>query len=261
MEVFVHETGNPLANLDYLVACGETGEALAVDPWEADPLLAEAEARGWRITTIVNTHAHWDHVQGNAALKQATGARVLCHVGARDQVPHADQGLEADTVLQVGRSVALTVLDTPGHTAAHVCLRAHGDRPALLSGDTLFNAGAGNCKHGGDPVALFRTFRDQLWTLPDAVQLLPGHAYLANNLRFTLDREPDNGAAAAWLARLEAGEGRVPLLTVADERRVNTFFRLDSASVREGLARAFPGRALDTDEQRFVALRELRNSW
>ncbi len=260
MEVLVHATGNPLANLDYLVACPETGDALAVDPWDAEPLLAAARARGWTIRTIVNTHEHWDHVQGNHALKEATGARVLCHPGAVTQIPHADEGLTAGTVIQVGRSVALTVLDTPGHTATHVCLQAHGDRPALLSGDTLFNAGAGNCHNGGDPRVLFQTFRDQLWGLPDAVELLPGHAYLANNLRFTLDREPNNAAAAGLLAQLDPA-GPPPVLTLGQERAVNTFFRLDSPEVREGLARAFPERTLQTDEDRFVALRELRNAW
>jgi hydroxyacylglutathione hydrolase len=260
MKLHIHDTGNMLANLDYLVVCPETGEAMAVDPWEADPLLATARENGWTITTIVNTHEHWDHVAGNVALKAATGARVLCHPGARHVVPEADDGLVAGTVLRIGRSVELTVLDTPGHTATHICLQLHGDRPALISGDTLFNAGAGNCTNGGDPDVLFQTFRDQLWNLSDDMLLLPGHAYLSNNLRFTLAREPDNQAAADLLASLEGSE-QVPMLTLGQERAVNTFFRLDSPSVKDGLARAFPGRQLDSHRQRFVALRDLRNNW
>ena len=79
----------------------------------------------------------------------------------------------------------------------HICLRSHGDRPALFSGDTLFNAGAGNCHNGGNPEDLYATFVDQLARLPDDTQVYPGHDYIENNLRFTLAREPDNTAANA----------------------------------------------------------------
>ena len=111
-----------------------------------------------------------------------------------------------------------------------------------------------------DPETLYETFRDALGGLPDDVLLLPGHAYLANNLRFTLDREPSNSAATAMLSGLGA-DGTVPLLTLGQERTVNTFFRLGSEEVVAGLQRAFPGRVLATDRDRFVALRELRNRW
>ena len=74
----------------------------------------------------------------------------------------------------------------------HICLFAHADTPALFSGDTLFNAGAGNCQGGGDPDALYTTFATQLAKLPDATRLYAGHDYLQNNLGFTLDREPGN---------------------------------------------------------------------
>ena len=86
-------------------------------------------------------------------------------------------------------------LDTPGHTRAHLCLygEAAGDAPpALFSGDTLFNAGAGNCIHGGDPLLLYETFSGRLSQLPATTRVFPGHEYLLRNLDFTLDREPSN---------------------------------------------------------------------
>ena len=73
---------NPLRNYHYLIACEETGEALAVDPLEWQQCLAAANARGWRITQIVNTHEHRDHTGGNAGLVGATGATVMAHAGA-----------------------------------------------------------------------------------------------------------------------------------------------------------------------------------
>ena len=91
-------------------------------------------------------------------------------------------------VIKVGKTVELEAMDTPGHTMCHICLRAHGDRPALFCGDTLFNAGAGNCHNGGHPAELYATFADQLDKLPENTQIYPGHDYIANNLGFTLDQ-------------------------------------------------------------------------
>ncbi|MGH7090187.1 MAG: MBL fold metallo-hydrolase, partial [Stellaceae bacterium] len=70
-------TANAGRNFNYLVACGETGEALAIDPLDHEKCLAAAEARGWHITQIVNTHEHRDHTGGNPQMVAATGAPVL----------------------------------------------------------------------------------------------------------------------------------------------------------------------------------------
>ena len=122
----------------------------------------------------------------------ATGAKVLAHAGGASRIGGVDRGLARGDVIKIGRTVELETLDTPGHTRAHVCLLAHGDAPALFCGDTLFNAGAGNCHNGGDPGLLYETFVNQLAQLPDATRVYPGHEYMARNLAFTLDREPGN---------------------------------------------------------------------
>ena len=82
MLFFAHETGNRFRNIDYLLACPVTGSALAVDPWEAAPLVQEADRRGWRIEAILNTHTHHDHTHGNRALQDLTGAPILVHPDA-----------------------------------------------------------------------------------------------------------------------------------------------------------------------------------
>jgi hydroxyacylglutathione hydrolase len=81
----------------------------------------------------------------------ATGAQVLAHVDAKDKIPGMNRGLRASDVIKIGETVELECLDTPGHTMRHICVRAHGDQPALFCRDTLFNAGAGNCPNGGRP--------------------------------------------------------------------------------------------------------------
>lgn len=256
-------TENSYRNFNYLIACGATGEALAVDPLDHEKCLRAAREAGWTITQILNTHEHRDHTGGNAAMVQATGAKILAHRNAKDKIADMARGLGAGDVIKVGKTVELEALDTPGHTMSHVCLLAHTDQPALFCGDTLFNAGAGNCHNGGHPEELYKTFSAQLAKLPASTLIYPGHDYIENNLRFTLDREPDNARAKAMLEKL-AGQDphRAYVSTLAVEMEVNTFFRLTSPTVIATLRAAFPDLP-DHPEPRtvFLKLRELRNSW
>ncbi|MBK6511348.1 MAG: hydroxyacylglutathione hydrolase [Haliea sp.] len=256
-------TGNAFRNFNYLIACGESGEALAVDPLDHQKCLGRARELGWEITQVLNTHEHPDHTGGNAAIIAATGARLLAHANASASIPGIDRGLQAGDVIKVGRTVELEALDTPGHTMCHICLRSHTDTPAIFSGDTLFNAGAGNCHHGGHAPELYNTFAEQLARLPDATLVYPGHDYMANNLAFTLDREPGNERAATLLQQVKDQDPNKPLVSdMALERQINTFMRLDSASVIARLREAFPDLPADPDPRTvFLKLRELRNTW
>ena len=257
-------TGNSLRNFNYLIACSETGDALAVDPLDHQKCLARARTRGWNISQIVNTHEHGDHTGGNGPVIEVTGAQLLAHEGAKDRIPGIDRGLRKDDIIKVGKTVELQAMDTPGHTMSHVCLRTISDEPALFSGDTLFNAGAGNCHQGGHPELLFETFVKQIHDLDSNTKVYPGHDYLTNNLAFTLDREPDNVVARELLKKLEANhDPENPMVTTIElERDVNSFFRLQNPMIIRQLRKTFP----DLEDQPnaktvFLRLRELRNSW
>lgn len=256
-------SGNAYRNFHYLIACPETGEALAVDPLEWRLCLKAAESKGWQITQILNTHEHHDHTGGNEPLAQATGAQILAHAGAAKRIGGVDVGLAKGDVIRVGRSVELECLDTPGHTLAHICLLSHGDSCALFCGDTLFNAGAGNCHNGGDPQRLYDTFAQQLARLPPGTRIYPGHEYLTRNLEFTLDREPSNADARTLLERArQTAPAAAPVTTLAEEKQINTFFRLKHPEVIERIRAAFPDVGAAPDERTvFLRLRELRNSW
>ena len=263
--MIVHQiwTANSGRNFNYLIACPETGEALAIDPLDHKKCLSMAHTEGWNITQVLNTHEHWDHTGGNQATIKATGAKLLAHANAKDAIPEIDVGLSAGDVVKIGKTVELEVLDTPGHTMSHVCLLSRTDEPSLFCGDTLFNAGAGNCHGGGHPRELYNTFSRQLALLPETTLVYPGHDYITNNLNFTMDREPDNAKAKALLENVASQDPNTALVTTLGlEKEVNTFFRLHSPSVISRLRETFPDLAHEPDAQTvFLKLRELRNSW
>ena len=257
-------TGNSYRNFNYLIACPETGEAMAVDPLDHQKCLAAAADQGWNVTQILNTHEHGDHTGGNGPMIAATGAKLLAHQNAKNSIKGMDIGLSAGDVVKVGKTVELLALDTPGHTMSHVCLLSQTDIPGLFCGDTLFNAGAGNCHGGGHPEELYETFSNQLDKLPDTTLVYPGHDYITNNLEFTLDREPDNATAASLLEQLTGSHDpdQALVTSLAQEKEINAFFRLTNPTVIARLREAFSDLPDEpTPREVFVKLRELRNQW
>ena len=165
--------------------------------------------------------------------------------------------------MEVGETVRLRVLDTPGHTMRHICLLSNTQPPVLFSGDTLFNAGAGNCHSGGHPEALFTTFSMVLSKLPDDTQVYPGHDYIVNNLQFTLDREPSNKAASSLLEQVIKQDTNNPAVTtIGLEKQINCFLRLNNPEIINNLKNTMPELPDKPSEKDvFIALRTLRNNW
>jgi len=256
-------TGNAFRNFNYVIACEETGEALAIDPLDHEKCLKLARQEGWGITQILNTHEHADHTGGNQPVMEATGAKVLAQHAAGASIPEMSIGLSAGDIVKVGKTVELEALDTPGHTMSHVCLLSRTEIPGLFCGDTLFNAGAGNCHNGGHPAELYETFVGQLMKLPSETLIYPGHDYLHNNLQFTLNREPNNTRAQGLLDEtFDQDPAEAMITSLALEKEINVFFRLNNPQVIEQIIRNFPEIGSRPDPRTvFLKLRELRNSW
>jgi hydroxyacylglutathione hydrolase len=240
-------------NYLYLLAEGE--DAALVDPADPDAALALARSAGLRPRWILHTHGHADHSGGSATLREALGAEVLG--SAADAGWFApDRDVAATTELAMGR-LRVRVHAAPGHTPGSVLYEWRG---RLLTGDTLFWGGCGNCRHGGDVGRLAETFAEAFEALDPALEVHPGHDYAEANLPFVLDLEPGNGAAAGRLSAVRASRaaGREPDPTdLAEERAVNPFLRVGSAPIREALRRK--GLECAGARDAFVALRRLRD--
>ncbi len=217
-------------NYVWLVHEGVSGETMVVDPAVAAPVLAEAQARGWRITQIWNTHWHPDHTGGNAEIKAVTGCKITGPSGENYPIPEMDVSVSEGASVSLG-TVTATVIDVPAHTAGHIAFYLPSE-DAIFVGDTLFAMGCGRLFEG-TAAQMFANMR-KLEALPEATRVYCAHEYTQSNGRYALVAEPDNAALIARMhdvdAMRERGEPTVPT-TIGLERATNPFMR--AASVEE----------------------------
>ncbi|MBA4759702.1 hydroxyacylglutathione hydrolase [Sphingosinicella sp.] len=209
-------------NYIWLAHDAASGETAVIDPAVAEPVLAEANARGWRITQILNTHWHPDHVGGNAEIKAATGCTVTGPAGEAAKITGIDRAVSEGDTVAIGGAEG-RVIDVPGHTAGHIAYSFDG---ALFCGDTLFAMGCGRLFEG-TAAQMFDSL-GKLMALPDETRVYCAHEYTESNGRFAITAEPENAALAARQAEVVAmrarGEPTVPS-TIGLERATNPFTR------------------------------------
>ena len=167
----------PLQNFVYLIGCPETRETAVVDPgWDVPAILNAAARDEMKITKILITHTHFDHINGVEEMMKATDAQVIVHKKEMGAVPvegPSVQGVEGGAKVSLG-NLELSLLHTPGHTPGSVCMTVADN---LIAGDTLFVGGCGRCDlPGGDPELMYKSLT-RLREMDDQLTLYPGHNY------------------------------------------------------------------------------------
>jgi hydroxyacylglutathione hydrolase len=221
-------------NYNFVLRDRASGRVAVVDPSEKEGVVTFLEARGWRPDVILNTHHHWDHTDGNLALKEHYGCAVVGNAADAARIPGITEYVTPGGSWQLGES-RMEILALDGHTIGQVGLYFPQAR-ALFCGDCLFSMGCGR---------LFEGTAEQLYeglarirALPDETQIYCAHEYTVPNGRFARKCEPENEAIhehiEAAKARLKAGEASIPT-TVGQEKRTNPFLRWDAPALRAQL--------------------------
>ena len=218
-------------NYVYLAHDRDSGATAVIDPAVAPPVLERLEAKGWRLTHILNTHHHNDHVGGNLALKQATGAQIVGHRKDAARIPGLDVEVSDGDSFLLGSAAAM-VMEVPGHTVGHIAFWFPGSH-ALFCGDTLFALGCGR---------LFEGTGEQMWnslkkfrSLPDETLVYCAHEYTEANARFARTVERHNQDLLDRIATIkDMRQHHRPTVPsrLGVERKTNPFLRADIDSVK-----------------------------
>ncbi len=221
-------------NFGVLVHDPETGLTASIDAPDAGAVEKAASRRGWTISHIFTTHHHTDHVEGNLALKEQYGCEIIGPINEAVAIPGLDKTMaDGDTFLFGDHTVQ--VIETPGHTAGHICYHFVDDK-LLFAADTLFALGCGRLFER--PAADMWHSLQKLAVLPDETAIYFGHEYTLSNARFALTIDPDNQRLVLRAAEIEAlrAEKKFTIpTTLALEKETNPFLRAADPAIRRNL--------------------------
>jgi len=242
-------------NYGVLLRDADAGVVASIDAPDAAAVEAALKEKGWKLTHILVTHHHWDHTQGNEALKAATGCTIIGPRGEADKVPGIDTKVGEGDTFKFG-SFDVEVAETPGHTSGHIIFHIPAAKAAFV-GDTLFAMGCGRVIEGR---------MDQMWSgvekvakLPPETALYCGHEYTIANAEFAMSVEPGNEALQKRVevvkALRAAGKPTLPT-TVAEELATNPFIRVKSSEIRASV-----GLPNGSDAEVFEKVRIAKNNF
>lgn len=234
-------------NYAYLVICEDTGGCGVVDPSEAEPVLRAIQEHHVDLVAIFNTHHHWDHVGGNAALLDVyPNLNVYGHVSDKGRIPGQTVFLKDQQPIALGL-LSGHITHNPGHTTGAI---TYYFNDAAFTGDTLFAAGCGRLFEG-NAADMYTSLNQAIGGNAPTTKLYFGHEYTENNLRFALSVEPNNIAVQQKLKKVQALRAQnmeTTPTTLAEEWATNPFMRCDSKDIQATVRQHDPDNSLEPSE-------------
>ena len=242
MQVIQKFIKNPLRNFNYIITSETSSDTIFFDPFDIHktlPLIPDKKPK-----YLLNTHHHPDHIRHNEEFLALEGTE---HIKLAD-----------GEVFELSPTEKIKSVYTPGHVSDHYCffLYDNDELVGIITGDTIFNAGVGNCKNGGDPDQLYETIKDIFFPIKEDIPIYPSHDYLLSNLKFAQTLEPENEVLKSWIEKRSKMDLDNEFLntTMQDEHKINPFFR-----VLEG---AFDDKFPELNErEKFKQIRSKRDKW
>jgi hydroxyacylglutathione hydrolase len=254
----VHQFACLNDNYGYLLHDSVSGETACIDTPDADAYLAEAVAKGWKISQIWNTHWHPDHAGGNEAIKAATGCAITAPKDEADKIAGIDRTVGHGDTVSLG-AFAAEVIDVGGHTNGHIAYYAPQGSLAFV-GDAVFALGCGRMFEG-TPLQFWASL-SRIKALPADTTLYCAHEYTVSNARFAVHADPDNLALQAYVAEVtekrSRGEWTVPM-RLDKELTANPFLRADSPDMQARWANM--GGKIGDAVATFAALRSAKDTF
>jgi len=221
-------------NFGVLLHEPDSGRTASIDAPEEQPILDALARRGWTLTNIFTTHHHQDHVEANLALKTRFDVEITGPKNEADKIPGIGFAFgDGGQFAFAGHSVE--VIETPGHTAGHICYYLPQDK-LLFAADTLFALGCGRLFERG-PRDMWQSL-GKLRKLPNDTVVYFGHEYTSSNAKFALTIDPQNAALRDRVKEIEAtlaAGGHTAPTTIGLECATNPFLRPDNAGIRKHL--------------------------
>lgn len=221
-------------NYGFLVHDASTKTTATIDTPDAKAINKALATKNWKLTHILNTHHHFDHVGGNLALQEEHNCLIVGPKADAQRIPGIEIQVEEGDNFKLGET-SLEIYDVPGHTKGHIAYLARDERVGFV-GDTLFSLGCGRLFEG-TPQQMWNSLK-KIMTWPSDCKLYCAHEYTEANANFALTIEPQNKNLQERVKQIRElraqGQPTVPT-TLQLEKDTNPFLRPDSFKIKTTL--------------------------